>query len=62
MDLGTSSPHAKFAGDLDNATEDARIVGRVAFEEFTKNSDPCNFRLLQQNRREADVRQFAVFG
>jgi hypothetical protein len=47
-DLRDLSPHAKPIGDFGSATEVIRIVDRFAFQGFTKNSDLCNFRLLQQ--------------
>ena len=39
----------------EDPTEAIRIVDRFAFQGFTKNSDQCNFRLLQHNRHRADI-------
>src|SRR6476646_6717750 len=52
---GTSRPHAKFAGDFGNAIEVIRISDRSLLSVFAKNLEPCNFRLLQHNRPEAEV-------
>ena len=49
-DLRTSSPHTKLIGDFGSATEAIRIIHLFAFQVFAKNSDRCNFRLLQQYR------------
>src|SRR5262245_63797055 len=52
---GTSSPHVKRTGDFGNATEGMRIGDQFPSCVFAKNSEPCNFRLLQQNRHVAIV-------
>src|SRR5262249_22765385 len=44
---GTSSPHVKRIGDFGNATEGIRIGDQFPSCVFAKNSEPCNFRLLQ---------------
>ena len=41
-------PHAKFIGDLGNATTAIRIGDPRALQVLAKNSDRCNFRLFQQ--------------
>src|SRR5262245_21412155 len=53
---GTSSPHVKRAGDFGNATEGTRIGDQFPSCVFAKNSEPCNFRLLQQYLPQADMR------
>ena len=45
---GTSWPHAKRTGDFGNAPEAIRIGDQFPCRVFAKNSEPCNFRLLQQ--------------
>lgn len=55
MIRGTSSPCAKFMGDLGSATEAVRIIDLFALQVFAKNVDRCNFRVLQHNRQKADV-------
>ena len=45
----------KTQGDFGNAIEIIRIVDCFPFRVFAKNSLPCNFRLLQHNRHEADI-------
>ena len=50
---GTSRPHAKFIGYFGNAIEVIRISDRSLLSVFAKNLEPCNFRLLQHNRRKA---------
>jgi hypothetical protein len=52
---GTSWPHAKFTGDFGNAIEVIRIGDRSMLSVFAKNLEPCNFRLLQHNRSEAEI-------
>src|SRR5215831_13521983 len=52
---GTSSPHVKRAGDFGNATEGTRIGDQFPSCVFAKNSEPCNFRLLQQYRPLPDL-------
>ncbi len=56
---GTSRPHAKFTGDFGNAIEVIRINDRSLLSVFAKNLEPCNFRLLQQNRPLAEGRSSA---
>jgi hypothetical protein len=53
---GTSRPHAKFARDFGNAIEVIRISDRSLLSVFAKNLKPCNFRLLQHNRPNSDLR------
>jgi len=61
---GTSLPHVKRTGDFGNATEGTRIGDQFPSCVFAKNSEPCNFRLLQQYRHIAsfhDTQQFGRF-
>src|SRR5262245_3363003 len=53
---GTSSPHLKHTGNFGNATEGMRIGDQFPPCVFAKNSEPCNFRLLQQNLPTAVIR------
>jgi hypothetical protein len=59
---GTSSPHVKLKGDFGKAIEVIRIGDRFPFRVFAKNSWPCNFRLLQQNRPIATFGPETVVG
>ena len=59
-DLRDLSPHAKLIGDFGNATEAARIIDLFAHQVFAKNSEPCNFRLLQHNRPIGDIGHLAI--
>src|SRR5271154_1455279 len=52
----TSSPHVKLTGDFGNAIEVTRIGDCFPSRVFAKNSQTCNFRLLQHNRPRADMR------
>src|SRR5271170_863027 len=52
---GTSSPHVKLTGDFGNAIEVIRIGDCFPSRVFAKNSQTCNFRLLQHNRPKADT-------
>jgi hypothetical protein len=52
---GTSRPHAKFIGDFGDAIEVVRISDRLLLNILAKNLEPCNFRLLQQNRSLAVI-------
>src|SRR5262249_37283298 len=53
--LGTSSAHVKLTGEFGNAIEAIRIGDCFSFRVFAKNSQPCNSRLLQQNRPVTEV-------
>ena len=53
---GTSSPRVKLTGDFGRANEATRIGDYFLRRVFAKNWSLCNFRLLQQNRHKAAVR------
>ena len=52
---GTSSSNAKLIADLGSATTGIRIGDPAALQVLTKNSDCCNFRLLQQYLPIGDI-------
>src|SRR5262249_46075618 len=52
---GTSSLRAKRTGDFGNAIADTRIGDWSPSRVFAKNSEPGNFRLLQQYRHDSDL-------
>ncbi len=47
---GQRSPHAKLIGDLGSGTDAIRIIDLFALQVLTRNSNRCNFRVLQQYR------------
>src|SRR5215831_4653515 len=58
---GTSSPRVKRTGDFGNATEGIRIGDQFPSLCFRENSETCNFRLLQQYRHQAAVRECPLY-
>ena len=52
---GTSSSHARRIDGLGSATTTMRIGDYGALQVLAKNSDRCNFRILQQYVPQADI-------